>query len=110
MRKIVRLCNTLQFKLALCQLKVTSDKSVNILEARNAIQEAAKKGAQLVVLPEMWNCPYSNDSFPMYAEEFGSDASPSTDMMSGTQYSSWTASVSHGPRQWHVTECHTVRV
>lgn len=30
-------------------------------------QEAASNGAQLVVLPEMWNCPYSNDSFPTYA-------------------------------------------
>ena len=30
-------------------------------------QEAAGKGAQLVVLPEMFNCPYSNDSFPVRA-------------------------------------------
>lgn len=30
-------------------------------------QDAASNGAQLVVLPEMWNCPYSNDSFPTYA-------------------------------------------
>lgn len=27
------------------------------------------------VLPEMWNCPYSNDSFPTYAEDFA--AAPS---------------------------------
>lgn len=33
------------------------------------MQEAAGNGAQLVVLPEMWNCPYSNDSFPTYAGE-----------------------------------------
>jgi omega-amidase len=31
------------------------------------LQEAASNGAKLVVLPEMWNCPYSNDSFPTYA-------------------------------------------
>lgn len=31
-------------------------------------QSASDKGCDLVVLPEMWNCPYSNDSFPTYAE------------------------------------------
>jgi hypothetical protein len=36
-----------------------------------------------VVLPEMWNCPYSNDSFPTYAEdvEGGEGQSPSTSML-----------------------------
>lgn len=34
------------------------------------------------MLPEMWNCPYSNDSFPTYAEELsGAGPSPSTAMM-----------------------------
>ena len=32
-------------------------------------QEAASLGADVVVLPEMWHCPYGNDSFPLYAEE-----------------------------------------
>lgn len=40
-----------QFKIALCQLSVTSDKDRNIRHARKAIEEAAGKGAQLVVLP-----------------------------------------------------------
>lgn len=33
---------------------------------------------------EIWNSPYSNDSFPVYAEDIdaGSDASPSTAMLS----------------------------
>jgi len=33
---------------------------------------------------ETWNCPYSNDSFPVYAEdiELGGDASPSIAMLS----------------------------
>lgn len=33
---------------------------------------------------EMWNCPYSNDSFPIYAEDIdaGPKASPSTAMLS----------------------------
>uniref|UniRef100_A0A803MG95 CN hydrolase domain-containing protein n=1 Tax=Chenopodium quinoa TaxID=63459 RepID=A0A803MG95_CHEQI len=73
-----------KFKIALCQLSVTSDKLRNISHAREAIEEAANKGAQLVLLPEIWNSPYSNDSFPVYAEdiELGGDASPSTAMLS----------------------------
>jgi omega-amidase len=57
-------------KLALCQLHTTADKPSNIQAAGAAIADAAAAGAALVVLPEMWNCPYSNDSFPTYAEDF----------------------------------------
>ncbi|KNA20904.1 hypothetical protein SOVF_048130 [Spinacia oleracea] len=73
-----------KFKIALCQLSVTTDKLRNISHAREAIEEAANKGAQLILLPEIWNSPYSNDSFPVYAEdiELGGDASPSTAMLS----------------------------
>ncbi|KAI3955784.1 hypothetical protein MKW98_006144 [Papaver atlanticum] len=73
-----------KFKIALCQLSVTEDKERNIAHARKAIQEAAEKGAELVLLPEIWNSPYSNDSFPVYAEDIdaGGDASPSTAMLS----------------------------
>ncbi|KAM7259732.1 hypothetical protein ACFE04_015473 [Oxalis oulophora] len=73
-----------KFKIALCQLAVTADKAKNIQTARKAIQEAADKGAKLVLLPEIWNSPYSNDSFPVYAEDIdaGFDASPSTGMLS----------------------------
>ena len=45
-------------------------------------QEAASNGAQLVVLPEMWNCPYSNDSFPTYAEDIDGGASMSAAALS----------------------------
>ncbi|KAI7745325.1 hypothetical protein M8C21_027012 [Ambrosia artemisiifolia] len=74
----------LPFKIGLCQLSVTADKERNIAHARVAIEEAAEKGAKLVVLPEIWNSPYSNDSFPVYAEDIdaGTDSSPSTAMLS----------------------------
>ena len=36
--------------------------------ARTAVMEAAENGAQAVSLPEMWNCPYSNDYFRADAE------------------------------------------
>ncbi|XP_062097286.1 omega-amidase, chloroplastic isoform X2 [Humulus lupulus] len=73
-----------KFKIGLCQLSVTPDKERNIAHARKAIEEAAGKGAQLVLLPEIWNSPYSNDCFPVYAEDIdaGGDASPSTAMLS----------------------------
>ncbi|CAI9095905.1 OLC1v1031942C2 [Oldenlandia corymbosa var. corymbosa] len=73
-----------KYKIALCQLTVTADKERNIRHARTAIEEAAEKGAKLVVLPEIWNGPYSNDSFPIYAEDIdaGFVASPSTAMLS----------------------------
>lgn len=95
---------------------MTSDKKRNISHAKKAIEEAASKGAKLVLLPvsfyfflslslfskhsdivsmgfynhsmdlfqEIWNSPYSNDSFPVYAEDIdaGGDASPSTAMLS----------------------------
>ncbi|XP_073289830.1 omega-amidase, chloroplastic-like isoform X2 [Primulina huaijiensis] len=54
-----------KFKIALCQLSVTADKELNIAHARQVIEEAAGKGAQLILLPEIWNSPYSNDSFPI---------------------------------------------
>nr|BAK61853.1 carbon-nitrogen hydrolase family protein [Citrus unshiu] len=72
------------FKVGLCQLSVTADKERNIAHARRAIEEAAEKGAKLILLPEIWNSPYSHDSFPVYAEDIdaGGDASPSTAMLS----------------------------
>uniref|UniRef100_A0A7N0UQW5 CN hydrolase domain-containing protein n=1 Tax=Kalanchoe fedtschenkoi TaxID=63787 RepID=A0A7N0UQW5_KALFE len=73
-----------KFKIGLCQLSVTDDKGRNIKHARKAIEDAASQGAKLVLLPEIWNSPYSNDSFPVYAEDIdaGGDASPSTAMLS----------------------------
>eukprot|EP01025_Chloroclados_australasicus_P055327 TRINITY_DN6680_c0_g1_i2.p2 TRINITY_DN6680_c0_g1~~TRINITY_DN6680_c0_g1_i2.p2 ORF type:complete len:156 (+),score=9.46 TRINITY_DN6680_c0_g1_i2:38-505(+) len=55
-------------KLGLCQMLVRKEKEANIQTAEKYIRDAASQGADLVVLPEMWNCPYSNDSFPVYAE------------------------------------------
>eukprot|EP00889_Picochlorum_renovo_P004580 jgi/Picre1/31610/NNA_006962.t1 len=71
-------------KVALCQLSVTDDKQSNILNARSLIHEAAENGAELIVLPEMWNCPYSNDSFPTYAEDLDSGFAPTFTFMSET--------------------------
>ncbi|KAG2451569.1 hypothetical protein HYH02_004167 [Chlamydomonas schloesseri] len=69
-------------KVALCQLHVTADKEQNLKTARKAIEDAAAAGAKLVVLPEMFNCPYSNDSFPTYAEDIEGGASGSVAALS----------------------------
>jgi len=58
----------MKFKIALCQMHVTEDKEKNLTKAESMIAEASQKGAQVVALPEMFNCPYSNEYFPAFAE------------------------------------------
>ncbi|MFA0834542.1 MAG: carbon-nitrogen hydrolase family protein [Methanobacterium formicicum] len=67
------------FQVALCQMKVVADKSENIARAISMIHEAAPN-SDLVILPEMWNCPYQTSLFPEYAEERGN--SPTLDAIS----------------------------
>ncbi|MDR1135614.1 MAG: carbon-nitrogen hydrolase family protein [Clostridiales Family XIII bacterium] len=59
----------MKFKLALCQMKGSVKKSECQKSAVAAIREAAAAGAQVVSLPEIWNCPYSNSYFRDYAED-----------------------------------------
>ena len=56
------------FKVALCQLLCTDDKATNMKTAADAITAGVNGGATLIVLPEMFNCPYSNASFAPYSE------------------------------------------
>lgn len=58
-----------KIKIALCQMNVIDNKQENILKATSMINEAASLDSNFVVLPEMFNCPYSNDKFVEYAEE-----------------------------------------
>lgn len=57
------------FKLAVCQMGVEDDKNKNIARAIDMIKDAGANKAELVVLPEMFNCPYSNSKFPEYCEK-----------------------------------------
>ncbi|MCT4564217.1 MAG: carbon-nitrogen hydrolase family protein [Maledivibacter sp.] len=59
-----------EFKIAVCQLDVLQKKEDNLGKAKEMIKEASHNGSDLVVLPEMFNCPYGNSSFPRFAEEF----------------------------------------
>jgi omega-amidase len=55
-------------RVGMCQFLVIDDKAANLKTAAKAVDDAVAQGAKLVILPESMNCPYSNDSFPSYAE------------------------------------------
>ncbi len=57
------------FKLAICQNIATEDKEKNVEHALEMVAEAAQNGAEVVVLGEMFNCPYHNKFFVEFAEE-----------------------------------------
>lgn len=67
------------FTVGICQLGVVNDKQANIQKAKNMIAEAAEQGGQLIILPEMFNCPYQSELFPKYAETY--PAGPTIDML-----------------------------
>ena len=56
------------FKLALCQLKAVSDKAKNLQSAKTMVTEAANKGAQVIVLPEMFTTPFTKEHMLKNAE------------------------------------------
>ena len=58
-----------KLQLAVIQMKVVDDKKMNIKKAEKMIKKAVDKKAKLIILPEMFNCPYQTDLFPVYAEK-----------------------------------------
>lgn len=58
-------------RVALIQMSVTDDKQVNVTAAAENVHRAAVQGAQIVMLPEMFCCPYENQSFVRNAEPAG---------------------------------------
>jgi omega-amidase len=59
---------------ALIQMRVTADKRSNLSAAGEWVARCAGEGAALVVLPEMFCCPYDSAVFPQYAEPEGGPA------------------------------------
>ncbi|ADC46454.1 N-carbamoyl-D-amino acid amidohydrolase AguB [Methanobrevibacter ruminantium M1] len=57
-----------KIKIALCQMNVVDNKDENIKKAIEMIKESKKQGADLAILPEMFNCPYENEKFIKYGE------------------------------------------
>ena len=58
-----------QLRVALCQFHVTEDKDLNLQTCASYLDQAAARGAKLVVLPEIWNSPYAVSAFGDYAEK-----------------------------------------
>jgi len=66
----MKLQNT-KFKMALVQMHGEQTNDANIQLAIEKIEEAASKGVDIVVLPEMFSCPYKASNFPVYAQKDG---------------------------------------
>ncbi len=60
----------LKFTAAVCQLKVTDNKTHNLNGAQKMIEEAALRGADIIILPEMFNCPYDSSYFSRFSEDY----------------------------------------
>jgi len=64
----------ISMKVAIIQMGVDFDKQKNLEKMKSFVHGAKASGADLAVLPEMFNCPYSNDYFADYAEEAGGES------------------------------------
>ena len=51
----------MKLKIAVCQLRTELLQQDTMTKAQHMVREAAEKGADFVVLPEMFNCPYSKE-------------------------------------------------
>lgn len=57
-----------KLKLAVCQIRTETDFQQTMDKAEAMIRGAAENGAEIVVLPEMFNCPYSRKYFREFAQ------------------------------------------
>lgn len=67
-------------RLGLGQLEVGMNKAQNIANARAAILNLHQQNVNMIVLPECFNCPYSNDYFREYSEEIPSVSTASSSL------------------------------
>lgn len=58
------------FDIGILQMDVTTRKDFNLIKAEHMIQEASQR-AQIILLPEMFNCPYDVHCFNDYSEPEG---------------------------------------
>ena len=54
-------------KRAICQIRTEIAQDETLRKAEKRIREAAENGAEIVALPEMFNCPYAKEYFKPYA-------------------------------------------
>mgnify|MGYP002783607475 CR=1 FL=1 len=72
-------------RVGLCQFHVSANKQDNHETAKSYLAEAAQKGVQLAVLPEIWNSPYATAAFPEYAESLPNVGDCSASMSPSSQ-------------------------
>lgn len=60
-----------KLRVGLIQMDVVKEKEQNIAKAKEMIKKVVNKGAEFIILPEMFNCPYNASIFPKYAEKEG---------------------------------------
>lgn len=61
----------------ICQMVTIENKEANLERAREMIIEATQKGADIIVLPEMFNCPYEKEFFEKFKENMNDTSAPS---------------------------------
>lgn len=59
-----------KINVSVCQMMIGNDKDANLQKAGKLIAASAVRGADIVVLPEIFNAPYDVSLFPLYAESF----------------------------------------
>lgn len=57
------------FRFAACQFKAVANKEQNLNLAKQFILESADKGAEVIALPEFFNCPLTKSLIPAIAED-----------------------------------------
>ena len=55
-------------KIAIVQMSVHERKSTNLKNLEKILNEISKDIVDMVILPEMFCCPYETHKFPLYAE------------------------------------------
>ncbi|MES0342167.1 MAG: carbon-nitrogen hydrolase family protein [Candidatus Humimicrobiaceae bacterium] len=57
--------------IALCQMNISTDKHANLQKAESMIRKAfLENNSDIIVLPEMFNCPYDYNYFSRFSETF----------------------------------------
>lgn len=72
------------FRLGLCQFKTVASKATNLSVAEKFVKDAASRGANVIALPEFFNCPMAKEFFNDFKEDLKDKSNrPSYDLLSG---------------------------
>ncbi|MBN2073243.1 MAG: carbon-nitrogen hydrolase family protein, partial [Actinobacteria bacterium] len=60
----------MKIKIAVCQLRIVNDKARNLDNASDMIKKASIEKPDIIILPEMFNCPYNPAYFEKFSETY----------------------------------------